>query len=82
MIWRVAADLGVDQFKDDVRHTIIDDHLSIGSAGVPTALLIDFTYPHWHTENDTPDKCSPESLAAIGKVLAYIIYNNEIWPSN
>ncbi len=82
MIWQVAAELGVEAFKDGVRHTIIDDHLSLGSAGVPTALLIDFTYPHWHTENDTPDKCAPESLASIGRVLAHIVYNESLWPSH
>lgn len=80
MIWKVADTLGVTTFVDGTRHTIQDDHISIGAAGVPTALLIDFDYPHWHTENDTPDKCSPESLANVGRVLAYIIYNKAIWP--
>jgi hypothetical protein len=81
MIWQVAADLGVKAFKDDVRQTIIDDHLSIGSAGVPTALLIDFTYPYWHTENDTPDNCAPESLTSVGRVLTHVAYNKSLWPS-
>ena len=80
MIWKVAADLGVTTFKDAVRHTIRDDHLPLGAAGVPTALLIDFDYKYWHTENDTPDKCSAESLGNVGRVLAYIIYNKAIWP--
>lgn len=82
MIWQTAALLGVESFKDDVRHTILDDHLSIGAAGIPTALLIDFDYKYWHTEFDTPDKCSAESLANVGRVLAYIIYNQSLWPEN
>ena len=80
MIWKAAADIGVTTFVDEVRHTIQDDHLSLGAAGVPTALLIDFDYPYWHTERDTPDKCSAGSLAAVGKVLASVIYNESLWP--
>ena len=82
MIWTVAASQGVTTFKEGIRHTIMDDHLSLGAAGVPTALLIDFDYLHWHTENDTPDKCSAESLANVGRVLAYILYNKALWPEN
>jgi Zn-dependent M28 family amino/carboxypeptidase len=82
MIWQTAALLEVSSFRDEVRHTIQDDHISIGAAGVPTALLIDFDYEYWHTEFDTPDKCSAESLANVGRVLAYIIYNTSLWPEN
>jgi glutaminyl-peptide cyclotransferase len=44
--------------------------------------LIDFDYPnasnaYWHTLQDTPDKCSPRSLAAVGTVLLHIIYANQ-----
>ena len=82
MIWQTATLLGVNTFRQQTRHTIQDDHISIGAAGVPTALLIDFDYPYWHTEFDTPDKCSGESLANVGRVLAYIIYNTSLWPEN
>jgi Zn-dependent M28 family amino/carboxypeptidase len=81
MIWQVAAHQSVATFIDDIRHTIQDDHVPLGAAGVPTALLIDFDYPHWHTERDTPDKCSAQSLANVGRVLAYIIYNRSLWPT-
>ena len=79
MIWKVAAEIGVPTFVNEVRYTMQDDHLPLGAAGVPTALLIDFDYPYWHTEKDTPDKCSAESLANVGRVLAYIIYNESLW---
>ena len=26
---------------------------------------------YWHTEADTPDKCSPESLQKVGRVLLH-----------
>ena len=80
MIWAVAAQLGVATFIDGIKHTVIDDHIPIGAAGVPTALLIDFDYKYWHTDKDTPDKCSAESLGNVGRVLAYIVYNESVWP--
>ncbi len=50
--------------------TIIDDHVPLNEiAGIPTANIIDFDYPYWHTLQDTPDKCSPETLAIVGKTV-------------
>jgi len=80
MIWETARDLGVTTFRDTVLHSVIDDHLPLNVGGVPTADIIDFDYPYWHTEFDTPDKCSPESLANVGNVLAEIIYRPSLWP--
>lgn len=48
---------------------IVDDHLPLNEAGVPTIDLIDFTYPQWHTIKDTPEHCSAESLAKVGLTL-------------
>lgn len=79
-VWGAATRLGITTFRDSVKHTIIDDHLSLISAGVPAIDIIDFDYPHWHTEFDTPDKCSVEALANVGRVLAEIIYNPTLWP--
>jgi hypothetical protein len=81
MIWSVAGRLNVATFLDSVRDSILDDHMSLTAAGVPTAVVIDFDYPYWHTEFDTPDKCSPEALANVGQVVAYIVYNRSVWPS-
>jgi len=45
------------------------------SVWIPTCDIIDFDYPvgpggkYWHTEADTPDKCSGVSLAKVGWVL-------------
>lgn len=82
MLWREAAVLGLATFRDSVKYSVMDDHLPLSTGGVPTVLLIDFDYPSWHTEHDTPDKCSPESLANVGRLLAHVIYNRELWPKN
>ena len=79
-VWGAAARLGITTFRDTLKYTIIDDHLSLVSAGVPAIDIIDFDYPYWHTEFDTPDKCSPAALANVGRVLAEIIYNPSLWP--
>jgi glutaminyl-peptide cyclotransferase len=49
---------------------IDDDHLPLIEKGLPTIDLIDFDYhPFWHSVNDTPDKCSADSLGKVGKML-------------
>lgn len=79
LVWNTARDLGIEQFRDDVQNWVMDDHLPLNDVGIPTIDIIDFNYPdasnrYWHTSEDTPDKCSPESLEAVGKVLLHVIY--------
>jgi len=74
LVWQTAARLNVTAFVDSVKHNVIDDHLPLIAADIPTVDLIDFDYPHWHTHRDTPDKCAPASLDAVGRVLVDIIY--------
>ncbi len=80
MVWRAAAELGVGTFRDRTKHQVIDDHLSLCVNGVPAVDIIDFDYPAWHTEFDTPDKCSAEALTNVGRVIARIIYDESLWP--
>jgi Zn-dependent M28 family amino/carboxypeptidase len=80
-VWSTARRLGVTTFRDSVRSPIMDDHLSLISAGVPAINIIDLDYPYWHTEFDTPDKCSAESLVNVGRVVAEFIYNPSLWPN-
>jgi len=49
--------------------SIMDDHLPLNEADIPTADIIDFDYPYWHTLQDTPDKCSAETLAIVGRTV-------------
>lgn len=80
MVFTLAKELNITTFHDSVRHHVLDDHLPINGGGVPAINLIDFDYPWWHTELDTPDKCSAESLENVGKLVAHIIYNSSLWP--
>lgn len=81
LVFNEAQRLGITTFHDTVRHIVIDDHLSLNGGGVPAVNIIDFDYAYWHTEFDTPDKCSGESLANVGRILAEIVYNPSLWPN-
>jgi glutaminyl-peptide cyclotransferase len=78
LIFSTARRLMLPGFVDAPGHEMTDDHLPLNDAGIPTVDLIDFKYPddsnkYWHTMADTPDKCSPESLGAVGTLLLEII---------
>ena len=69
-IWATARRLGVREFIPRPKHAVRDDHVPLNViGGIPTCNIIDFDYPPWHTRGDTPDKCSPESLAKVGWVV-------------
>ena len=79
-IWSTAASLGIYQFQNELGDYINDDHRMLIDKGIPCIDIIDFNYPdashrYWHTLADTPDKCSSESLQAVGTVLLHVIYH-------
>jgi Zn-dependent M28 family amino/carboxypeptidase len=77
-IWSTAKNLGYGHiFIDQPKYAMIDDHLPFINLGVPSALLIDFDYPYWHTNEDTLDKVSAESLKIVGEVLLSWILNSD-----
>ncbi|MCF7810658.1 M28 family peptidase [bacterium] len=76
-LWDIAHRLDLTAFSDDYGGGIADDHVRLQRAGIPAVDLIDFDYPYWHTLEDTPDKCSVESLDQVGKVLIGYIYGIE-----
>ena len=66
-------------FPTTLGPTIQDDHIPLNAAGIPTVDLIDFDYPYWHTLEDTPDKCSAESLGKVGRLLETWLRKNPTW---
>ncbi len=77
-IWKIAAGIGAESFIDSVNHTVSDDHISLLSQGIKAVDIIDFDYPYWHTQADTPDKCSSESLGEVGNVIIEAVFNSGI----
>jgi Zn-dependent M28 family amino/carboxypeptidase len=74
-IWSIADQLGHnDTFLDTSGASIIDDHRPFLDAGIPAVDLIHYPFPQtWHTLEDTPDKCSAESLQTVGEVLEVFV---------
>lgn len=72
-IWTVAAQLGYGEWFQFARGTaILDDHTPFIEAGYTAIDIIDFTYPYWHTVEDTMDKLDAESFQRVGATL-------EVW---
>jgi glutaminyl-peptide cyclotransferase len=73
-LWHLADELHLIQFDPSRGPTVWDDHMMLNRYGIPTVDIIDFDYPYWHTTEDTPDKCSAESLSSVGTLLVHWIY--------
>ena len=83
-LWDIAEKRGFDAYQRHMGFEVYDDHVPlIEIANIPSVDLIDFTYPnkytnYWHTQADTPDKCSGESLEQVGQVvLDYIMMKKD-----
>ncbi len=81
-IWSVAADLGYgEQFPQEVRSPVVDDHVPFLQRSIPAVDVIDLDYPYWHTSQDTLDNVSAESLERVGRVLiAYLEQSGVLIP--
>jgi glutaminyl-peptide cyclotransferase len=72
-IWSAAKRLNRREFVSETT-PIEDDHLEFLAAGIPSVDIIDLEYPDatsrfWHTQEDTIDKISAQSLQAVGDVV-------------
>lgn len=76
-IWATAASLGERAFVDATYpHAILDDHVYLSRAGIPSVLLIDYDYDAWHTHADTLDRVSGESLATVATVVFEAVHRS------
>jgi Zn-dependent M28 family amino/carboxypeptidase len=79
-VWDAAERLGYRQFfPGGVGARVIDDHVQLIEAGLPTANLVDFVYGpenrYWHTPEDTPEHVSALTLGMVGEVVAELVYS-------
>jgi Zn-dependent M28 family amino/carboxypeptidase len=81
-LWQIAADLNYSSiFLNVAGWALTDDHIPFLQAGIPAADIIDFDYTYWHTLADTPDKCSPTSLEAVGRVIEEYVSRQLVTPT-
>ena len=78
MVLQGARATGAKHFTRDPGHALTDDHIPLLNAGLPAVDIIDFDYPPWHTSRDRPDQVSPESLAEVSKVAAWLVYQSPL----
>lgn len=71
IIWDKARELGYSQqFQDRNEGVGSDDHEPFLRAGIDAVDIIQLArYPYWHTQEDTLDKISPQSLKIVGDVV-------------
>lgn len=65
-------------FHDEVRYSLIDDHIRLLDAGLPAVDIVDFDYPAWHTHRDSTDQVSAASLAEVARVAAWLVYRSPL----
>lgn len=69
-IWSIGQAHGHRAFdRTPLATPLLDDHVPLSEAGIPSVLLIDYDYPPWHTHADTLDKLDARSLEAVGETL-------------
>lgn len=81
-VWDAAERVGAAAFVREDGGSVYDDHIPFLKKGIRVIDIIDFEYPdentnYWHTLEDTPDKCSVESLQQVGNTLVEVIYSEE-----
>lgn len=73
-VWTRATELGFGRiFRRTGQSTINDDHVPLQQVGIRAIDVIDFTYPPWHTPDDTIDKLSAKSLRIVGEVAVALV---------
>jgi glutaminyl-peptide cyclotransferase len=70
IIWNKAAEMGHGNiFLQWGNTSAIDDHIPFAEEGIPVVDIIDLSYAHWHTPEDTIDKLSPRNMEIVGNVV-------------
>ena len=82
LIWSTAAELGYQAYflnREFPRRG--RPHALLQGLGVPALDIIDFDYgpdnQYWHTDQDTMDKLSAQSLEIVGTVVLEVIHRLE-----
>jgi len=84
-VWATARGLGLSKyFVDTESDPLIDDHLYINRhARIPTVDIIDYDgarggFPSsWHTAGDTLEKIDKNTLAAVGRTVLAVVFQEK-----
>ncbi len=77
LVWEAAGRAGLQGILSQYETAIEDDHIPFLDAGIPSVDLIDFDYgpgnSYWHTDADTLDKLSAESMEKVGRLVLEVL---------
>jgi len=70
-VFRSASTLGYGNLFRGGTFPVEDDHMPFLAKGIPSVDIIDLTpfRSYHHTAADSIEKCSPESLTVVGRVV-------------
>ena len=84
-VWDMASQLNITIFNPRKGGAIYDDHIPMNQAGIKTIDIIDAELVgadtpvarrnYWHSDKDTMDNISPETLKHVGDVLVGLLYS-------
>lgn len=82
-VWSVAEQSGFgDRFINKNGGAVVDDHIFLNKAGIPTIDIIETKNdetgsfaPTWHTVNDNLDNIDPSAMQAAGQTVLNLLYN-------
>ncbi len=85
LVWSLANKLGLKTFSNDSSVPVYDDHIPLGLSGIKIINIIDADLigadtpnprrNYWHTQNDTIENISKETLGEVGQLLTHLIYS-------
>ncbi len=73
LVWETAARKGLSGILTQNLSAVQDDHIPFLDVGIPCVDIIDLDYPPWHTEGDTLDKISADSMEKVGKLVLAVL---------
>jgi glutaminyl-peptide cyclotransferase len=77
LLTSAADELGYSKHVGSSKGGITDDHVPFKKRGIPAIDLIDFKYgpknAYWHTDEDTMDKISADSLKVVGELTIRLL---------
>ena len=77
LVWIAADQAGLRGILSSAESYVEDDHIPFLDAGIACVDLIDLNYgpgnSYWHTEADTLDKISAESMEKTGRLVLHLL---------
>ncbi|MCB9462350.1 MAG: M28 family peptidase [Candidatus Eisenbacteria bacterium] len=74
LLFDVAEGLGFTEFDRTRAYELFDDHIPFLEIGIPSAVIIGFDAPTWHTQRDVPASVSADRLGRVGEVVLEVVH--------